>query len=209
MDSFTALFDALAAMPSGPGLANLYAGDHPQADTRRQNLRRYLAQMQRLAPDVLMLLEAPGYQGCALTGIPVTSERIMLAGVEPFGLFGAGYAAISGRPGGKAEPSATILWGALAQYAPHPPLLWNTCPLHPHQAGDAASNRAPTLAEQRLGYPLITQIMALFSIKRALGVGRVAQAALMQLDVPFTPLRHPSQGGKPAFIAGLQAYYSG
>jgi hypothetical protein len=193
----------LAALPGSERLFNLYAPEHSGAAIRRANLTRYLADMARRAPRVLMLFEAPGYRGCALSGIPVTSERIMLRGVEKWGLFGAGYRRTSDNPQGVAEMTATILWGALAEHADQPPLIWNTVPLHPHKPGERQSNRTPTVAEQRLGGEFVGRMLEMFDIDLILGVGRKAQRTLSELEIGHVPLRHPSQGGKAAFIEGL------
>jgi hypothetical protein len=45
----------------------------------------------------------------------------------------------------------------------------------------------------------------MFEVELILGVGRKAQATLDELGWPNTPLRHPSRGGKPEFVAGLIA----
>lgn len=177
--------------------------DDPGAAIRRDNLLRYLADMQSRRPHILLLFEAPGYRGCALSGIPVTSERIMLRGIDRWGLFGAGYRATSGHPQGVSEMTATILWGVLAEHVEHPPLIWNTVPLHPHRPGRWQSNRPPATGDVRLGLPFIEIIMSLFDFEIIGAVGRVAQRALDGMGYRAVPLRHPSQGGKAEFIHGL------
>jgi hypothetical protein len=203
-----ALIDRLAALPGSDRLFNPYTLDHPGGAIRRANLTRYLADMHARQPHSLLLFEAPGYRGCALSGIPVTSERIMLRGIARWGLFGQGYLATSGQPGGVAEMTATILWGALAEIAPEPPLIWNTVPLHPHRPGQRASNRTPSAAEQEMGLALIRIMIDLFGCQTILAVGRTAQRALTRLAIESIPVRHPSQGGKPEFVAGLSRFYT-
>lgn len=198
------LVDNLSALPGSERLFNPYGPqDDPGASIRRANLLGYLADMQSRRPCMLLLFEAPGYRGCALSGIPVTSERIMLRGIDKWELFGAGYRATSGHPQGVSEMTATILWGALAQHIEQPPLIWNTVPLHPHRPGQTQSNRPPTKKEERLGLPFIEIVMALYSFEVVGAVGRVAQRALDELGRRAVPLRHPSQGGKAEFIRGL------
>ncbi|MGF1503648.1 MAG: uracil-DNA glycosylase [Anaerolineae bacterium] len=195
------LIDALVTLPETDRLHNIYS----DSAVRRDTMARYLQDMAARQPRHLMVLEAPGYRGCALTGIPITSERIMMAGVVTWGLFGEGYTQASDHPRGMAEASATILWNALIDHADDPPLLWNTVPLHPHKAGNRQSNRTPTRAEQRAGAVFIPQILDLFpSVEAVMGVGRIAQGMLAELDLHHAALRHPAQGGKADFIAGLQ-----
>ncbi len=209
MPAIADLLDRLQALPSGDGLFNPYDPADPGGPIRTANLARYLEDMARRRPQVALIFEAPGYRGCRLSGIPVTSERIMLRGIARWGLFGEGYRATSGVPGGVAEMTATILWSALQEHAPQPPLIWNTVPLHPHRPGEPQSNRPPTPAEQRLGAALIEPLLAIFEGVQLLAVGRVAQRMLAGQGRPFIPLRHPSQGGKPAFVRGLREAMGG
>ncbi len=202
------LIDRLVTLPGSEQLANPYAPvDDSRAAIRRDNLARYLVDMQQRQPRVLMLAEAPGHRGCALSGIPVTSERIMLRGVAKWGLFGEGYRATSGHPQGVAEMTATILWSALIRYADQPPLIWNALPLHPHLPSRPQSNRTPTAIEQRIGLPFIRAVCDLFSFDLILAVGRKAQGALDMLSLPYVPLRHPSQGGKATFEEGMRGVF--
>lgn len=199
-----ALVDSLAALAGTDRLFNPYAppGD-AHADIRRENLRRYLTDLLPFEPETLLLAEAPGYRGCRLTGIPVTSERIMLNGVDKWGLFGEGYRATSDNPDGVAEMTATILWNALVEHVDVPPVIWNTVPLHPHKPGKPQSNRTPLVGEIQLGAPIIEEVIALYGITKILGVGKKAQRILAELGHDYIPLRHPSQGGKADFINGL------
>ena len=202
------LLDQLAALPGSDRLFNPYADTHPGWETRRQNLSLYLHDMLARQPDTMMVFEAPGYRGCRFSGVPVTSERIMLKGIARWGLFGEGYCPTSDTPGGYAEMTATILWEALQAYADQPPLIWNTVPLHPYQPGKPLSNRTPTLTEQRAGAALIDAVIALMRPARILAVGRTAQNMLAERGIEALPLRHPSQGGKPDFVRALREAYS-
>nr|MBN1229349.1 uracil-DNA glycosylase [Anaerolineae bacterium] len=198
------LVSDLVALPESDRLTNPYAPpDDPPATIRRQNLERYLEAMGQFSPHILLLAEAPGYRGCRLTGIPVTSERIMLNGIGKWQLFGTGYQPTSGNPAGVAEVTATILWRALSDHLNGPPLIWNTLPLHPHKPGNPQSNRTPTTAELTIGIPFISRVLELYDISLILGVGRKAQLVLTRMGLEHIPLRHPSQGGKAAFIEGL------
>ncbi len=198
------LVDQIAGMPGSDQLSNLYDSTHPGGKERRQNFTRYLEDMASLQPHRVMIFEAPGYRGCRWTGIPVTSERIMLPGIAKWGgLFGEGYQATSDVPDGYAEMTASILWNALIDLADEPPLIWNTVPLHPHKEGQPMSNRTPRMGEQRAGGTLFADLLTIFPCKEILAVGRTAQRMLAEYGYESIPLRHPSQGGKPEFIRGL------
>lgn len=204
-DAIRALVDALAALPPAADLFNPYSPPtDPGAAIRRENLTRYLTDLQPFEPEIMLVAEAPGYRGCRLSGVPVTSERILLSGVEKWGLFGDGYRATSGQPDGVSEMTATILWNALVEHMDRPPLIWNTVPLHPHRPGEPRTNRTPRVPELRMGQPFIEAVMGLFPIKTVLAVGRKAERALSELGIDHTLVRHPSQGGKADFVAGLK-----
>jgi len=210
LQKIDALVTRLTGLAGSDRLFNPYAAQGGSAAAvRRSNLTRYLADMAARMPRHLFLFEAPGYRGCALTGIPVTSERILLAGIPEWGLFGAGYQGTSGQPDGVAEMTATILWDTLRAHLDAPPLIWNTVPLHPHRPGAPASNRTPGVQEQREGAFFIGAIMELFEFEYIFGVGRIAQRALAAQGYPYIPLRHPSQGGKAEFVSGLRAALQG
>ncbi|UCG25887.1 MAG: hypothetical protein JSW55_07845, partial [Chloroflexota bacterium] len=79
--------------------ASNLSGEAAQANAvRRANLRLYLSQIAAAGPALLLVGEAPGYRGCRLTGVPFTSEAILLdERIRPFG-FPAGYRKVSKLP---------------------------------------------------------------------------------------------------------------
>ncbi len=202
--------DALARTESGPELFNQYAATSMHNATRRANLGRYLRDMERRRPEALLLFEAPGYRGCRLTGIPVTSRRVLLEGLPGLGLFGRvrGYADVpeAGFERIQGEQSATILWRALADLGVAP-LIWNSVPFHPHRAGRALSNRAPRAIELAQGRDFLRELLANFRPRTLVAVGRSAQGSLAALGLEHHALRHPAHGGSGEFVAGLRALY--
>lgn len=204
LDSF---LTALAAAPVAADSCNQYAAPDPNNAIRRHNLRLYLTQMLALRPTTLLLMEAPGYRGCRLTGIPVTS-RVMLAGAHPLGWFGEanGYQLPHdvGFEDLRGEQTATIVWTTLAQLNVTP-LIWSSYPFHPHQPNNPRSNRPPRKSEVLLGRQFVMQIMALFTPQTVIAVGNVAVATLTELGIAHHKVRHPAQGGKNDFVAGLTA----
>src|SRR5688500_1646064 len=107
----TQLIADLAAESFGDDVYNEYAAGDENNALRRANLRRYLLDMAERKPSVMLLMEAPGYRGCRLTGVPVTSRKILQEGIPSLKLFGEGYQ-ISNDAGFEdvlGEQSATIV----------------------------------------------------------------------------------------------------
>jgi hypothetical protein len=148
-----------------------------------------------------MLMEAPGYRGCRVTGIPVTSRKVMLSGT-----IGEGYEDTHevGFERYHSEQSATIVWETLVTL-PRLPVIWNTFPFHPHQANDLHSNRTPRPTEQREGLSYIEALCTRFAFQQFVAVGNVAAKAFTQLGLPYTQIRHPAQGGKHEFVRGIKS----
>lgn len=211
MNQHIAAFVArLAQTPASGPVCNPYALDSgdPGVDRanaiRRQNLRLYLKAMIAVEPWLLLVGEAPGYRGGRLTGVPFTSEAVMLDGsIWPFGAR-AGYRKTAEQSQVVKEATATILWSALADRRPLP-LLWNAFPFHPHRSSDPWSNRRPLRAELEVGALFLTGIIDLFRPTVIAAAGRSAARALeLAGHGDYVSLRHPSHGGKAAFAAGLE-----
>lgn len=204
-----ALLTDLAEAPVAPDAANQYAAAGPPGNAiRRANLRLALELALAAGPALLLVGEAPGYNGARRTGVPFTSERLLLAGVDPPGLFGAarGFALATDDGLVSAEPTATIVYRevqALGLFA----VGWNAYPFHPHQPGNPRSNRPPRAAEFRQGLPFLARVRALFPAVPVAAMGNVAARALTALDIPHVKLRHPAQGGARIFAAGLHAMF--
>ena len=174
---------------------------------RRENLRLYLEQMAELQPHVLMVGEAPGYRGMRLTGIPFMSEYMLLNGLPALGLFGVerGYRKTDETERAGKEQSGTIVWGTIAAFSPVP-LLWGAFPFHPHKPGDAWSNRAPTTGELLIGQPFLREMMGLFPLEKIIAVGNKAEESLGRMGIEIAgKVRHPAQGGKNDFVAGVRS----
>jgi uracil-DNA glycosylase len=184
---------------------------------RRQNLSLYLNQMAEFKPELLLVGEAAGYRGCRRTGVPFTSEPLLLNGVEPAafitvhsegiaaGLFGQhkGYRQAPDSSQTRGEATATMVWRELAWHWP-PPLLWNAFPFHPYLPAYPDSNRAPRSSELALGLPFLLDLAALFDITRIVAVGQAAARVLERAGIDGPTLRHPSHGGKRDFAEGLR-----
>ncbi len=205
------LIQQLSQTELAPDAFNQYAPGNADNAIRRANLRLYLQAMRQRTPSTLLVMEAPGYRGCRLTGVPVTSRKILLQGLPALAMFGreAGYRDLddAGFERVNGEQSATIVWGALADLSALP-FIWNSFPFHPHKAGQPLSNRKPRAPETLLGLVFLRRIMEMWSFERVVAVGNVAYDTMRRDAIDCHKLRHPAQGGKNDFVAGLSRLFS-
>jgi hypothetical protein len=207
---FDRFLDALARVSVSERAANQFARTGPDGRAnrvRRDNLRRYLREMEEIGPRLLLVGEAPSHRGGRLTGIPFVSETILLGGVAIGGgrrILGAGHGYRKATPGAacSTEASATMVWETIRGIDPLP-LLWNAFPFHPFKPGNPRSNRMPAAAELAAGRAFILMLLELFPVERVVAVGNHADASLRALVIPHELVRHPSQGGKRKFVEGM------
>jgi uracil-DNA glycosylase len=200
-------FLRLLQSPSTPSTFNPWRDHDPSTDLHpdapKQRLQRLQSHLHAGA-EYLLIGEAAGYQGCKVTGIPFTSERLILEHAIPRTT--ANHARLSTRPRPWSEPSATTVWKTLHQLGiPEQSIPWNAYPWHPHKPGNPHSNRTPTPAERSTGLPILQSLLRLYPAAHIFAVGRNAERSLQDLNAPFTPLRHPSMGGATRFSQQLRA----
>lgn len=184
---------------------NPWRGQSAAAKVRQANLTHYLEQMAALRPTVVIVGEAPGYRGCGLTGVPFTSERILVEGAA--GLFGSNssFRIAGNRQKPISEASATIVWETLQAGAQKLPLIWNAFPFHPHNPGQVDSNRPPNQGELKFGIKILLNLLKLFpDIQTIVAVGNRADETMTRHAIPHLKIRHPSHGGKRDFQQGLK-----
>jgi len=168
-------------------------------DARLERLHCHL----QLKPARILLGEAAGYQGCHVSGIPFTSERVILAGNVPRVSCSGLRMSVRARPW--SEPSATTVWKTLHSLdIAHDTILWNAYPWHPHLPGVPHSNRTPTRSERLLGMPVLDALLQAFPKAALFAVGRHAEQALREFGRDAIALRHPSMGGAVSFREGLR-----
>jgi uracil-DNA glycosylase len=206
---FTRLIAQLASITLSDRACNQYSrieGDLRGNAMRRRNLRLYFEQLAEIRPRILLVGEAPSYRGGRLTGIPFVSETILLSGVETRSglvLGGTrGFRKATAGPRLSTEASATMVWQTIRDIEPLP-ILWNAFPFHPFHRGNPQSNRVPSSAELLIGQPFIRDMIAVFEIEQVAAVGNQAAASLTRLGIAHEKVRHPSQGGKQKFVAGM------
>jgi hypothetical protein len=189
--------------------------DNQGAVIRCEQLSYYLRERIGRA-DTLLCAEAIGYQGGHFSGIPMTSERLLLGGLGHKGLAAQmvfkGIAprrtsSLKVRAQGFTEPTATIVWGYFAQQGidPYRVVLWNAFPWHPyHPDKGLLSNRTPDLRELTDGHRVLLQLLELGKFRQIVAVGEKAALQLTQLGIKATKVRHPANGGAGQFREQLR-----
>src|SRR5882724_11049672 len=177
---------------------------------RRNQLRAYLQRRLRKA-HLALIGEAVGYRGGHFSGIPMTSERLLLGRSKKVWLKSLDFFSdIKPRrtsrpekwPDGFSEPTATIVWGALLRLGLQPEqfVLWNAFPWHSFDPRRGRlSNRMPNKSERTAGLPVLKAFLELFPCEEIVALGKIAAAQLEQLGVNAYCVRHPASGGAKLF----------
>jgi uracil-DNA glycosylase len=170
---------------------------------RRNQLRVYLRE-RLVNARVAIVGEALGYRGGHFSGIPMTSERMLLGKQENI------IAGIKPRrtskpeicPMGFSEPTATIVWGALLRLGLKSDefVLWNAFAWHSFDPRRGLlSNRMPNKSEQLSGRPALKGFLQLFRCEQTVALGKVAAEQLEAIGVKAPCVRHPASGGAKRF----------
>lgn len=182
---------------------------------RREQLRHYLRQRIGRA-DCLLCAEAIGYQGGHFSGIPMTSERLLLGGLRHKHL--SAELVFSGyepqrtsqpvvKKEGFTEPTATVVWGFFVDHGidPYRVVLWNAFPWHPyHPHRGMLSNRTPTDAELAAGHKVLMALLELGQFNQVVAVGEKSAQQLCALGIKAKKVRHPANGGAGQFREQLK-----
>ncbi len=194
--------------------------DRNGAEVRRRQLQQYLGERIGRAT-TLLLAEAIGYQGGHFSGIPMTSERLLLGGLRhknlgPELVFEDLRPCRTSRPQirqqGFTEPTATVVWGFMVEQGidPRSVVLWNAFPWHPYQPEKGLlSNRTPTDSELAAGHQVLRRMLELGRFAQVVAIGEKSAAQLQQLQVAASKVRHPANGGAGKFRAQMLALLSG
>src|SRR5206468_7558099 len=195
---------------------------------RRQHLRSYLQKRVGKA-NLAVLGEAIGYRRGHFSGIPMTSERLLLGkqtlivaalcerrnlqdsvrhgGRRPplqiiSGIKPRRTSKSEKCPDGFSEPTATIVWGTLLRHGLKPDqfVLWNAFPWHSFDPRHGMlSNRMPNKSEQAAGLLVLKAFLELFQCEQVVALGKIAAAQLEKLNVDAHCVRHPASGGAKLF----------
>jgi hypothetical protein len=177
---------------------------------RRRQLAAYLSE--RLGQAKFAVIgEALGYRGGHFSGIPMTSERILLGkkkddGIEPEQVFASIKARRTSKskecPNGFSEPTASIVWSTMFKLGVKPKqfVLWNAFPWHSFDSRRGIlSNRMPNKLERADGLSVLKAFLDLFPCYEIVAVGKVAASQFKELSVEPHRVRHPASGGAKLF----------
>lgn len=194
--------------------------DDRAPEIRRRQLFYYLKERIPGASTILVG-EALGYQGGHFTGIPMTSERIILGkmidrGILPDHVFRTIKPERTSRPDlkpdGFSEPTATIVWGTIIEMKldPFDFILWNAFPWHPFDLSKGIlSNRTAGAQELAAGAAILEVLLGLVKARRIFALGNKAEKQLRGIGVDGVKLRHPANAGGAEFRKSLSLYLKG
>ncbi len=177
---------------------------------RRNQLRAYLEARVSTAK-LAVIGEAVGYRGGHFSGIPMTSERLLLGRSKKIQIKSNDFFSdLNPRrtskpeicPDGFSEPTATIVWGTLLQRGLKPDefVLWNAFPWHSFDSRRGMlSNRMPNKSERAAGLPVLKAFLELFRCDQVVALGKIAAAQLEELNLNAQCVRHPASGGAKLF----------
>jgi uracil-DNA glycosylase len=204
--SIAAFLAMLETVEAPPNSIAPWSAESDVSGVRRRNLALYLHDLKRRRTRTMLLAEAAARLTSQSTGVPFTSEHILVHGVASLDMFGEerGYRRPSQEARLRRSPSATIVWETLARFD-FLPLLWSAFPFQPHPPGNPGMIRTPTTAEIAYGRPIWQQLVEVMEIEEIVAVGNIAHRSLASAGIDAPRIRHPSQGGKADFVEGIRS----
>ena len=200
--------------------------DEKSAKKRCENLKKYL--LDRENTKYVLIAEAPGYQGCHFSGIPMTSERLILT-PNNYGFENLKRTSDSNNlknaklktgkkisqaviKNGFTEPTATVVWQQMVdvlKFEPTDFVLWNAFPFHPYTSKSGIlSNRKPSLKELENTKEVLEEFLKLFENKPIICIGNTSKDTLndiLKVKFKFKKVRHPAYGGANEFRSGIMS----
>lgn len=194
--------------------------DKYSPEIRCCNLCKYLTA--RKDATYILIAEAPGFQGCHFSGVPMTSERLILQDKYGLGKIGLNLQRTSKtnltnvpkivQDFGFCEPTATIVWNQIVDEIGIDSkdfVLWNAFPFHPYKyENNMLTNRKPKKKEILDTKIILSLFLELFDKKqRIICIGNVSKNTLgniLKVDFKLDKVRHPANGGANDFRNEIQ-----
>ena len=135
--------------------------------------------VERIGSARLVLVgEALDYSGGHFSGIPMTSERMLLAGQHVFSSIAALRTSKPEKsPRGFSEPTASMVWNALLEVGLSSErfVLWNAFPWHPFDAPKSWG-----------------RLLQMLQLETVIAIGVLAAVQLERIGRVATRVRHPA-----------------
>ncbi len=170
------------------------------------NLKLYLKYLVKSKPTVLLIGEAPGHLGCAITGIPFTSGEILMSSKHEFFVKNRKHFVLEKI---LQENTANAFWSFFENHKLLP-IIWNAFPFHPHKKNILSSNRTPIRDEIGEGNEYLEMLYEIFKPEMLIGIGRKGENALNIL-FPYKKIlyvRHPGRGGIHNYLKGIKNIFN-
>lgn len=190
--------DAFRALSVFENAEFLYNENTQLGRLRLSLLNQYFEEMSLSKPRALLVGEAPGYRGTAVTGVPFADLSSGWVSVDSAEALRVAYQQEIGiQPPERERTSSFVRREVDTSLC----FLWAIYPNHPYLPGNTLTNRKPTAHEILAGGELITGIIENFDIEEVYAVGRVAERQLLTMGISVREsLRHPARGGERAFL---------
>lgn len=193
-------------------------------EIRSQQMLEYLT-LRIPGARYLLVAEAVGYQGGKFTGIPLTSERILLGKhkiISPAYFLENPPGSRTSNPKninlnkmqksfGFTEPTATIIWGEIMknQITPYQVITWNIFPFHPFCLdGGRLTNRTPTSRELEEGVYYMKLLLKMCPQAKVISIGRHSARTLTNFGIENFHTPHPANGGAAKFKVAIQNVFN-
>ena len=176
---------SLSLRPTNNIVNNFYFKNEKETQSRLNNIAEYLEYYINNPPKYILVGEAPGYKGCAQSGIPFTSQYI----ISNTKFFKSNFQLIGGE---EKERTSTVIWKCLETMKQYP-LLWNAFPFHPHEENVPNTNRPLLPEEEEEGLQYIQLLQIMFPKSDFVAVGGVAEKSLIKLGISvYDKACHPA-----------------